>query len=200
MIKFSRLVPLLGVVFFLAGCAPQNSLFPLFTNDDKAFEKRLLGEWKINAGDDGHQDPGVNLALVVFSPRENETSYDVRIPKFNDTGGTMRSTARLVRLGTYLFIDLGSPNMDIFRDIPYPASEAHCFGRLILSGDTVRIDFLNDDWVTKQVEAGKLGLSYVKSLDGALLSADTPELRKFALEHAEDHEAFSNSYVLTRNK
>jgi hypothetical protein len=200
MIKISRLLAILVLVFFLTGCAPQDSLFPLFNNNDTAFEKQLLGQWKIKAKDDAHQDPSVNLTLVVFSPGEYENSYDVKIPKANDAGGTMRSTARLVRLGAYLFIDLEMPDTDKFQDIPYPAIESHCFGRLVLSGDTVRIDFLNDDWVAKQVEAGKLGLSYVKSPDGTLLSADTPELRKFALEHAEDHDAFSESYFLTRNK
>ena len=200
MIKISRLLAILAFVFFLTSCAPQDSLFPLFNNDDTAFEKQLLGQWKIKAEDDAHQDPSVNVALVIFSPGEDENSYDVKIPKFSDTGGTLRATAHLARLGAYLFIDLEMPDTDKFQDIPYPAIGGHCFGRLVLSGDTVRIDFLNDDWVTKQVEAGKLGLSYVKSPDGTLLSADTPELRKFALEHAENHDAFSVSYFLTRNK
>jgi len=200
MLKIFRLLAILAFVFFLTGCTPQDSLFPLFNNDDTAFEKQLLGQWKIKTKDEGHQNPSVNLTLVVFSPGEYENSYDVKIPKFSDAGGTMRSTARLVRLGAYLFIDLEMPDTDKFQDIPYPAIESHCLGRLVLNGDTARIDFLDDDWVAEQVKGGKLGLSYVKSPNGTLLSADTPELRKFALEHAEDHDAFSVSYFLTRNK
>ena len=200
MFKTSSLVATLVLVSVLAGCAPQDSLFPLFTQQDKLYDKQLLGEWQIRTQTDAEQDPGEKPAFVIFSAGESENSYDVKIPKFNDAGGTMRATAHLVRLGAYLFIDLETPNADRFQDVSYPAIEAHIFGRLALGGDTARIDFLNDDWVTEQVAAGKLGLAYVEGPSGTMLSADTAELRKFALEHAEDHEAFSESYLLTRHK
>jgi len=200
MFKTSSLVATLVLVSVLAGCAPQDSLFPLFTQQDKLFDKQLLGEWQIRSQTDAGQDPSEKPAFVIFSPGDDENSYQAKLPKFNDAGGTLRATAHLARLGAYLFIDLETPNADKFQDVPYPAIEAHVFGRLALGGDTARIDFLNDDWVTKQANAGKLGLAYVEGPSGTMLSADTAELRKFALEHAEDHEAFSESYILTRHQ
>jgi len=200
--KVYSLLATFGIVSLLTGCEPQGSLFPLFTNDDKAYEKQLLGTWKVMAGNDGHTDPSLNVGMVEFSPRKDENSYDMKIPKFTDAGGTLVSTAHLVRLGAYLFIDLAKPELDLDKapEIPFPSIEGHCFGRLVLSGDTARIDFLNDEWVSKQIDAGKLKLAYLQTSDITLLSANTPELRKFALEHAEDHAAFSQSYTLTRNK
>ncbi|MFI5096896.1 MAG: hypothetical protein ACHQT6_02880 [Candidatus Acidiferrales bacterium] len=200
MFRTSSLVATLLLLSVLAGCAPQDSLFPLFTQQDKLFDKQLLGEWRIRNQTDAGQNPSEKPAFVIFSPGEFENSYDVKIPKFNDAGGTMHATAHLARLGAYLFIDLETPNADKFPDVSYPAIEAHVFGRLALGGDTARIDFLNNDWVTKQANAGKLGLAYVDGPSSTMLSAETAELRKFALEHAEDHEAFSESYILTRNK
>jgi len=202
MIKVSRVLAMAVFVCLLAGCEPQCSLFPLFTNDDKVYEKQLLGTWKVTAGNDAHQDPSKNIGVVEFSPGKDENTYDMKIPKFTDAGGTLVSTVHLVRLGNYLFIDLAKPELDLDKapEIPFPSVAAHCFGRLVLSGDTASIDFLNDEWVGKQIDAGKLKLAYVETPDVTLLSANTPELRKFALEHAEDHAAFSQSYTLTRNK
>lgn len=200
MSKTSRFVPVLALVSFLIGCAPQDSFFPLFTYDDKVFEKQLFGEWQLSTLNDAGQNPSEKPVFVIFSPGEFENSYDVKIPNFNEAGGTLRSTARLVRLSAYLFIDLETPNADKFQEISYPAIEGHVFGRLSLGGDTARIDFLNNDWVTKQANAGKLGLAYVEGPSSKVLSADTADLKKFALEHAEDHEAFSESYILTRHK
>ena len=200
MFKTSSLVATLVLVSVLTSCAPQDSLFPLFTQQDKLFDKQLLGEWQIRTQTDAEQNPGETPAFVIFSPGKYENSYDVKIPKFNEVGGTLHATAHLARLGAYLFIDLETPDTDKFPDIPYPAIEGHVFGRLVLGGDTARIDFLNNDWVTKQVNAGKLGLAYVDGPSSTVLSADTAELRKFALEHAEDNEAFSESYILSRHK
>jgi hypothetical protein len=110
--------------------------------------------------------------------------------------------AHLVRLGDYSFIDFGTPNMDKrkFREIRFPTIESHLFGRIHLEKGSVRIDLLNDDWVKEQSQAGKLPLVVVQTAQGLVISASTEELRKFALEHAEDKQAFSDSYSLSRTK
>jgi hypothetical protein len=48
----------------------------------------------------------------------------------------------------------------------------------------MRIDFLNDKWVSDQAKAGKLALVTVKTPNLVILAASTEELRKLALEHA----------------
>ena len=64
----------------------------------------------------------------------------------------------------------------------------------------MRFDFLSDDWFKEQGKAGKLPLATVQTPNGLVISAATEELRKFALEHAEDMEAFSEPYSLSRTK
>jgi len=64
----------------------------------------------------------------------------------------------------------------------------------------MRIDFLNDKWVSDQAKAGKLALVTVKTPNLVILAASTEELRKFALEHADDKGAFSENFAFQRKK
>jgi hypothetical protein len=105
--------------------------------------------------------------------------------------------ARLVKLGNYVFIDFAAQDIYKLPQIPYPALECHVFGRLTLEKDRARIDFLSDDWVKDQVKAGRLPFA-LEETSRPVLSAKTADLRKFALKHAEDHEAFSETFTLVR--
>jgi len=181
----------------LVGCEPQISLFPLFTQDDKVFDKQLLGEWQIWSGTE--LKPGDTPGSIIFSASKEAYTYDVRIPNFDEDHRTLSSEARLVKLGNYVFVDFGTPDVDKLPQIPYPAVEGHAFGRLTLEGDKGRIDLLNDEWVKDSTKAGKMSLAF-QDASRVVLSAGTSDLRKFALEHAEDHGAFSQTYTLARKK
>jgi hypothetical protein len=186
-----------ALVCVLVGCEPQKSLFPLATDEDKVFESQLLGEWKIWTGTELKSDekPG----LITFSKDNAPYIYDVKIPNFGDDGSTtLTSRAKLVRLGNLLFVDFEAPDLDRLPRFPYPAVESHVFGKLSLEKDKARIDFLSDVWVQDNIKAGKLPLSFVP-LQGPLLSASTADLRKFAMDHADDSKAFSEIVSLARN-
>ena len=96
-----------------------------------------------------------------------------------------------------MFIDLGSPDLEPRKNatIPYPTIQSHVFGRVRLEKDKMHIDFLNDRWVSDRAKAGKLTLASVTISNGIALSANTDELRKFALEHAEDRTHFQRSLL-----
>jgi hypothetical protein len=181
----------------LAGCEPQKSLFPLATDQDKVFESQLLGQWKIWTGTE--LKPGEKPGIITFSKYNDPYIYDVRIPNFGDDGSTtLTSRAKLVKLGNVLFVDFEAPDLDKLPRFPYPAVESHVFGKLSLENDKARIDFLSDDWVQDNIQAGKLPLAFVP-LQGPVLSASTTDLRKFAQDHAGDQKAFSEVMSLARN-
>jgi hypothetical protein len=181
----------------LAGCEPQKSLFPLATDQDKVFESQLLGQWKIWTGTE--LKPGEKPGIITFSKYNDPYIYDVRIPNFGDDGSTtLTSRAKLVKLGNVLFVDFEAPDLDKLPRFPYPAVESHVFGKLSLENDKARIDFLSDDWVQDNIQAGKLPLAFVP-LQGPVLSASTTDLRKFAQDHADDPKAFSEVMSLARN-
>jgi hypothetical protein len=190
----------------LAGCAPQDSLFPLFVKSDRVFEEQLLGQWIVQGGSE--IKPDEKSGHAIFQKGSDAISYEITIPDFDENGEKLISTGRLVRLGTYLFIDLGSPEMGTEKNpsFPYPAIAGHVIGRVYLEKDKMRIDFLSDQWVSDQAKAGKLTLSSIRigvetvfSIpDRIVLSAATEDLRKFALQHAEDKEAFSDTFAFQR--
>jgi hypothetical protein len=181
----------------LAGCEPQKSLFPLATDEDKVFESQLLGEWKIWTGTE--LKSGEKPGFITFSKDNDPYTYDVKIPNFGDDGSTtLTSRAKLAKLGDLLFVDFEAPDLDKLPRFPYPAVESHVFGKLSLEKDKARIDFLSDVWVQDNLKAGKLLLAFVP-LQGAVLSASTADLRRFAVDHADDAKAFSETMSLARN-
>ena len=102
-----------------------------------------------------------------------------------------------MKLGNYIFIDLGTPKTYDSPNIPYPALKCHVFGRLTLGKDNAHLDFLSDDWIKDEMRAGQLSLAFEEPL-GIVLTAGSSDLRKFALGHAEDHDAFSETFTLVR--
>ncbi len=188
----------IALVLVLAGCGPADSLFPLFVGGEKEFDERLLGEWRIQGG--ASFKHGEESARIVFRKSADSTEYEVTL--FDEKGKNLALTARMVHLGNFSFIDFGTPdaNKRKFREIPFPTIESHFFGRIHLEKGSVRLDLLSDDWVKEQGKAGKPTLATVQTADGPAISASTEELRKFALEHAEDTEAFSEPYSLSHKK
>ncbi|HXY25100.1 MAG TPA: hypothetical protein VEI73_10655 [Candidatus Acidoferrum sp.] len=191
---------LVAFVLAMAGCAPEDSLFGLVGDNDKEFDQRLVGDWSMQSGSEFK--PGEQSARIVFRQSGNDPEYEVTLFDFDEHGMNIVCTGQLVRLGTALFIDFGtrSPEKHKFAEIPFPALETHIFGRIRIEQNSVRIDFLSDDWVKAQVQAGKMTLATVGTKDGPVISAPTEELRKFALEHAQDSGAFSESYSMIRNQ
>ena len=73
-------------------------------------------------------------------------------------------------------------------------------GRIWLEDNALRIHFLSDAWVKKQVKAGKFPLAHLDMNGGQLLTAGTDDLRKFMQAHADDNEALSENFECARVK
>lgn len=203
MSKLVRLFLPIAVCLLLAGCAPQDSLFPLFLKSDQVFEEGILGEWIVQGGTQEIK-PDEKSGQVTFQRGAEDGTYDIAVllDIEAEDGATLASTGKLVHLGSYLFIDLSSPDLERRKNaiVPYPILESHVFGRVQLERDKMRIDFLSDKWVSDQAKAGKLAVAAVRTPNSVILSASTEELRKFALDHADDKDAFSESFAFQRKK
>ncbi len=68
---------------------------------------------------------------------------------------------------------------------------AHWFFRVEIDGEVLRLVYIDEDWVKRLGDQEKSDLGY-HDVGGGLLTASTPELRDFVLEHADD-DAFSDS-------
>lgn len=199
--QLAKLVFLLILVFALCGCAPVDSVFPLYKPDDASFEPKLIGKWQPVVTDANSEDKEVRW---IFAQSSADKFYDFRWTAVGKKGAFV-AKARLVQLGTTLFIDFegddSSQDPDKMETVaPYPVIPTHMLGRFWLEGDSLKIHFLSDDWVKNQIKAGTFTLAQVDSSNGPLLIASTDDLRKFMQAHAEDTEALSEKFEFTRVK
>jgi hypothetical protein len=200
--RLARIAATLALVSFLTGCAPIDSIFPLFKPEDAVFDDRLLGSWQPVITDSNDSDKDVRL---IFSHSECNNFYDLKWTEVGAKGGFVAKT-RLVRLGNNLFADFEG-NMDGPDDskppdgpIPFPVIATHMIGRIWLEKDTLLIRFLDDDWVKTQVKAGTFSLAHLDVNGGQILTAQTEDLRKFMQAHADDNEALSDQFKFIRAK
>ena len=190
---------LLLLCLLLCGCGPVASLFGLYTPEDKFVDQKLVGEWK-QVSPPGEDSPDEKLGRWVFQLGKDSQTYSVTLMSL-DKPGSWRADARLVRLGDFEFVDFTASSDALNSEtsaVPFPSVPVHMIGRIWIESGRVKIHFLADDWVKAQVKAGSLALPHIVKEGDPILLAPTEELRKFALEHAEDKEAFTENYELVR--
>jgi len=192
----------LALALLLIGCAPTDSLFPLYRSDEAVFDNRLLGTWQPVLTGANAEDKDQRW---IFSHSEGQPHYDCKWGAAGTTGGFV-AKARLVRLGDNLFIDFAG-DTDKLEDppkagalIPFPIVPSHMIGRVWLEKGTLEIHFLHDDWVKKQIKAGTFSLAHIDVGSSQILAAQTEDLRKFMQAHADDTEALSSNFQLVRAK
>ena len=193
------LVTLLLGILAATGCGPVNSLYALYTKEDKFLDENLVGEWQQTPETATESEKNARWVFL----RDGESNvYKTWVGTIGKRGGFF-AKGRLVHLGKAVFVDF-EPDTDSSGDnenaLPFPVIESHMIGRIWIEKDKARIHFLSEDWVKKQLKEGKLTLAHAGPAETPILNATTAELRKFAQEHAEDEEAFSENYELARMK
>jgi hypothetical protein len=192
----------IALALSLSGCAPIDSIFPLYKDEDAVFDDHLLGTWQpvISDADASNKD-----ARWIFSHAEGDQFYDFKWTAVGAKGGFI-AKARLVRLGNNVFIDFEGDTQKLDEApnsgnvVPYPMITTHMIGRVWLEKDSLLIQFLSDDWVKKQVKAGTFPLAHLDFNGGQILTAQTDDLRRFMQAHADDKDALSEEFNFTRAK
>lgn|SRR5436190_6038799 len=175
----------LGLVLLLAGCVPEPSLHPLFTQKDVLFDPSLVGTWGAVEGKDERAEAN---AVWTFE-KSGENAYSLTRTADGKRGVY---TVHLVQLGGYLFFDAEPNPPESALDGYLYLMPTHVFGRIALDGDTARVAFLDDEWVKQAADEDRLGVAH-QDIEGTIvLTATTNELQDFALSYADGEEAFSN--------
>jgi hypothetical protein len=196
-----RIAALLVALFALAtlsGCGPEESLFGL--GDAAPLDQRLVGKWLLL--EDGKPSSNGKKSHVSILASADNTNYEMTVFNFADNGQTIVMSANLVATDSHLFLDFypREPKKGDCVKMIFPAMAVHMFARTLIEKDKISWYFLDDDWVKKQNKEHKLEIDSVKSPDGLLLTAESDDLRKFVSKHAEEKEAFSGYFLLTREK
>ena len=200
--RIAGVLATLAWALLLIGCAPTDSLFPLYKADEAVFDNHLLGTWQPVITDANARDKDQRW---IFSHSEGQQYYDFQWSAAGAKGGFV-AKARLVRLGDNLFIDFEGdtdkledpPRADVL--VPFPIVPSHMIGRVWLEKGLLQIHFLHDDWVKKQIEAGTFSLAHVDVGSHQILAAQTDDLRKFMQADADDREALSSNFQFVRAK
>jgi hypothetical protein len=196
--KLPRLV-ICALTLLLVGCTPEISLNPLFDESKKEsilFEN-LAGEWKVQpTQNSGESDANTRW---VFKRSEDGKGYDLSTFSINENGNYL-SNVHILKLNDYLFVDMAPNQENPYKNEskPFPTISGHIIGRIWVDENSVRIHVLDEAWVIKRIKAGTLGLDSTETPDGTILTATTEQLRKFAVDHADDKEAFSLNYDLIK--
>ena len=166
----------------MTGCAP--SLHPFFTDANIIFNDQLLGEWKNDSGE-----------ICKFT-KSGEDSYEfLYVDK-----DAAKFKARLIELDGENYLDLYPDDSDhgLARYLGNIVL-AHILARVNITKDTISLEMLNGDWISKLSERNQLELSYERLADGSIvLTASTPDLQTFVLKHANDRESFGDADVYYR--
>lgn len=190
-------------MFLVAGCAPADSVYPLYKPSDTSSDDRLAGTWQPTGKDATDAEKNQRW---TFARSKDDKFYEFTLGTSGQKGG-FATKVRLVGIGNYMFVDFTAdfdrinPNDEKMDNlVPYPAIPTHGIGRIWIDKDSLRIHFLRDDWVKDQMKAGKLTLAHPNVGGDCLITATTDELRNFMMAHANDTDALSESYDLQRAK
>jgi len=186
-IEGGAVAKVLAIVLLLAitsSCDPVPCLHPLYTENDVVEEPMLLGIWA-EGGD-------AEKCLWIFEKPAQGGGYTLTWRERDSQQG-QEFKIHLVRLGTSLFLDAIETDRHDHLLLP-----VHMFGRIWITPDEVQIRMLDDEWLKKAIEAGRVDLRHERTDEGIVLTAETRELQNLAMVYAEDEEAFSVKVTLHR--
>lgn len=213
----------------LAGCVPVMSLHPLYTEQDVAFEEKLLGVWV--------DDPNGPEAIWEFKRlEESEVGYELIFS--NEEGKKGIFAAHLVKLKERFFLDaypkefpceVDDPNKTDWHFNAFFLIPAHTFikvdcieplqalGKCLSEDEQIDEDLLkrlsadydsvlklrltNGEEFEKLLEQDPNAVKHEKmENNGLILTASTSELQKFVLKYADGENLFTDAKVLVRRK
>ena len=187
----STLLPaaFLGLALLLAGCLAV-SIYPFYSEKDVMFEPALLGQW-VKVGDSREkwtfEKKGEQTFRLTY--RDGEKSYAM--------------DAHLFRLKDQLFLDLFKPDMP--EDLMPPPVPTHLLLRVFQLKPSLRMAALDYDWLAKLIEKNPKAIRHYLVANGEdsknaqiVLTADTPELQKFILNHLKTDEAWKDAFELEK--
>jgi hypothetical protein len=173
--KYAVLILALAGGLALTGCSNLVSLNPLVTDAQAVMDPALLGIWISQDGKD------------IYWVRQDGIGYDIR--HIDDSSDTQEFKARLKVADDFKLLDLVSANDDPFQ------IAVHTPVRLWTEGSTLRMAFLDSDWLKEQASR-QLPTAPVK--DRTLITAPSEDVGKFLAKMGADPQAFGKPEMLRR--
>ena len=192
------------IIYFLAailgGCLPVASIHCLYTEENAAFEEKLLGTWV--------QEPNSPITIWEFT-RDGEEPNNVYKLIFTDEEGKKGSfTAAMVKLKDKLFLDVfpdempwdskGDPNK---LEWPYNAFlmiPVDTFLKVDSIEPQLKLRLTDEDELKKLLKDEPNAVNHAIIENRLILTASTKELQAFVLKYADDERLFADAIELHR--
>jgi hypothetical protein len=172
--KHAVLFPVLACAIALTGCSSLVSLNPFVTDEQAVMDPTLLGTW---TNEDGTEN---------YCIRQDGTGYSIRL---TDSSDTRQFKARLMVSDDVKLLDLVAANEDPFQ------IAVHTPLRVWTEGSTLRIAFLQSDWLEAQA---RQELPTVRTEERTLITAPSEAVRNFLTKIGADPKACGEPDVLHR--
>jgi hypothetical protein len=165
----------------LVGCVP--SVFPIYGEDDLIFDPAFVGVWTT-------EDSSAIFIVTEGTGRMPHLSYEVEfIDEECDRG---KLNMQLASIGGSKFLDV----YPVERDDEGLLLPTHVFFRIDEQvGSTTTLRTMNPDWLKQYLEGDPEAIEHIEVSDEIVLTATTPELQRFYLEHRQTPDAFGEPDV-----
>jgi hypothetical protein len=181
------------------GCDGDGALFvvslqPVYTQLDLEADSRLNGMWSDKEGD-------VTLSFEQGTENGKENEYKLVVKEKNgEQEESGEFEARVVRLGTYYFLDIypqsSKEGSDFYR---LHFTRAHTFARVEINEDSIQLAFLSASWLEAKMDEKTVDTPCVKVDDELLLTGTTEEVQELVFSNASNDEAFADPVLLERH-
>jgi hypothetical protein len=194
--KIAPILLMLILALILASCVPIMSLRQWYTDPQLVLEPGFAGDWY--AMDDGKVDESWIISIV----QDLDKGYTLAVPEDKHPDVSDTYEIHLFRMGVQLYAD-ECEGKSKWKGEELSAGvfmiQGHAVGKVTLSGDDLRMDFLDDDYVKDALKANPKVVRYETLGDTTILTASVEELQQF-LKSATGPKAFSFHVGLRRKK
>ena len=170
---------------------------PLYTEKDLVFDTLLVGAWTPLEAKEGSKE------TWAFT-KAGEKLYQLQ--QTDEEGCKADFEARLVKLGTHLFLDLyltkvEGDDIKLNAWAGFSLVPAHLILKVEQIGPALKIATMNPDWMKKFIKQHPDAIAHRVVLDdNIVLTASTGELQKFVLEHAGQEDFFGGAMEMRRRE
>lgn len=162
----------------LSACIP--SVNPFYTNKDVRFEDRLLGVWRGTNSSEGPQ-------TWTFE-KSGENAYALTIVEKENKAG--KFSAHLFQLDNQFYMDLTAVECNFATNqadlVGLSVFPGHLLVRVPQLEPELKLAFFDFDWLQKYLKANPKALASHVEGDRILLTAQTRDLQRFVLKHADE--------------
>lgn len=202
------LFSILLLAFILPGCV--YSLYPLYTDKDLVFEKKLTGLWRSAEDETWKFENLLEQQLMEYKDKperaQKEKEKKALINKntyllsCTENGETRKMETHLVKLGENLFLDIFPQSINLknsfYEDQFVPV---HTYAKIKVYDNRFELYLFNPEFLYKLLDQNTIRIKHESFKDYKVITASTEELQKFVLKYGDHKDFFTPATVFTKS-